>query len=758
MSLLSCFRLSVSIIKTQRSLALTTAILLCCAPALAQVAPPNGQPNTYLFNPYISGQIECDTAQCFFTSGITTTRIGQFWFADRYGAAPNDFATDSAPGIQAALNAAAADGGGTVYLSSSSYMAVSTITIPRTVRLACEGSGVNVFALANSLTTLQNAPCTIYSKVTGTNYAVDLRGETDHVNYFQYNFHVGSMATTADIIAFVSGFTGRGVHIGDGTNPGPAQGVRANETIVGGFNTCFYIEYSGQDRLTNSFGDCTNGFHLDGSHDNTYVYMMEFWPFSTAFQAAGLSDATIASVADNGSNAWRITATAPTNFILNQEVNIQRFGVQSEGIIGTWNVTPISPTVFDLQGSVSSVIGSSHLTTSATTTANNKYVPVTSTANLRRGMLVTHANIPAGARITGVWKTRNAISIDTYPTASGAATATFESDAFLPGTPMHAVYSANGRSGISFELRNTGIPAQGSEGFMCSGCFSFGTKTAFSLDNAVGTSWTNTTQDSGISHYAESAIGVEFDGYSYNNYMQFSGFSPGGIGVYSHGTAVATNEPNTFIANRMFVDNSLVEMGANSVNLIVLGSATGDSDANFLTDPTTSLVISGSRFPRAEVLSTTNLPIWFGDAALNGTGIGPAAYASQLNITNTNAPTILTKNPIAGLNQTGTQWGCNTISCFMLFLNDNNTAGTFAWTCQRSGSAGVQCTFGEPIRPAIYTIATLPACNALMSGMRAHVVDTVGAAAPAFHLAVAGGGATAINSPVYCDAVVWRYH
>lgn len=48
-------------------------------------------------------------------------------------------------------------------------------------------------------------------------------------------------------------------------------------------------------------------------------------------------------------------------------------------------------------------------------------------------------------------------------------------------------------------------------------------------------------------------------------------------------------------------------------------------------------------------------------------------------------------------------------------------------------------------------------CNAAAEGEVLYIKDTVGSAAVTFHLIVAGAGATAVDSPAYCDGTNWRY-
>ena len=57
----------------------------------------------------------------------------------------------------------------------------------------------------------------------------------------------------------------------------------------------------------------------------------------------------------------------------------------------------------------------------------------------------------------------------------------------------------------------------------------------------------------------------------------------------------------------------------------------------------------------------------------------------------------------------------------------------------------------------IYTIATLPTCNAGAVATIAWVSDTVASASPSFHGAVTGGGSTTVSSLVSCNGANWQY-
>lgn len=72
---------------------------------------------------------------------------------------------------------------------------------------------------------------------------------------------------------------------------------------------------------------------------------------------------------------------------------------------------------------------------------------------------------------------------------------------------------------------------------------------------------------------------------------------------------------------------------------------------------------------------------------------------------------------------------------------------------------GASALYIEPLDVLLppQTIANLPTCNSGLEGRVSFVKDTVGSAAPTFHLIVAGGGATTVHSLASCNGTNWVY-
>lgn len=594
-----------------------------CAPARAGDAPldwaidrATTPANVCLY--YTAGQ--CFSIGTISSGGAWSASLAghNIYFADDYGTFHNFIGDDKAP-IQAALDAASAAGGGTVYIRPFSYLASSTITIPQRVRFACSAPAEDVYQVPFDYT---QKKCAIYSQVTGTTAAVVLNGAIDNVTILQDRVRtLGSPGTRAAHTALVNGFTGYGVQIGDGTNPGPANDTDMNRVIIGGFSRCINTDFSAQDRKTHVIGDCTSGYRLKDSHDDDKNDHIEFWEFLTTSRAHVSDFWAVTGIADNGSGLWRLT-TATNDLVTGEVINI-RPGTGGEGIVGRWTVTSVDTTHVDLQGSAVSP------STSSTTVSAATYVTVTSKTNLRRGMAVSGVGIAANTKIAGVWADRDAISLDTAATASGTNTLTFTSNAYTASSAT-ARFNGNYRSGDGFYIKD-------SEGIVCNECFPFAYENGFVYDNVVGSSITNSHVDGGHAIGSITGVGVTFKSGSYNNYIQFGLLNGGNYGVVTN-TGVATGVPNTVVSNRIVADGVLAQAG--SGDLILMGVSGNENASPLLMDDSFKLVVAGTRLPSAKVYAETDPAAWEGEASLATGAYHSAKNASIVTVKHPTIPAI----------------------------------------------------------------------------------------------------------------------
>lgn len=118
-------------------------------------------------------------------------------------------------------------------------------------------------------------------------------------------------------------------------------------------------------------------------------------------------------------------------------------------------------------------------------------------------------------------------------------------------------------------------------------------------------------------------------------------------------------------------------------------------------------------------------------------------------------------------NLAGIGWGSHSACCGGGSILSQTASGGPAFVFANA-AAGVQIPPGTnsiffaakgQIIQIPQTIAAVLAvtCNSGQEGSTMYIKDTVGSAAPTFHLIVAGGGGTAVDSLAYCDGTNWRY-
>lgn len=519
--------------------------------------------------------------------------------------------SDDAGIIQAALDAAAAVGGGRVILGPYSYRSNSTITVPNKVYLEGAGLACDVYQLPFDYT---NKEFAIYANVTGTTPAVKLNGGMKNVTILQDRVRtLGNPTTREQNATYVSGFTGYGVNIGDGTNPGPSNNTDMENVIIGGFARGINTNYSAQDRKKHIFIDCTNGYFLKDSHDDDKNDHIECWEFLTTNRAGASATWDIVSIADNGNGLWRLT-TATQDLVTGEIINIRTANQGGEGITGRWTATVINTTTVDLQGSAVSVANS------GTTISGNTYVAVASKTNLRRGMAISGTGIATGTLIAGVWADRNAISMTIAATASGTNTLTYTSNAYTASS-MDMVYNGNYRSGEGFHIENT-------EGAVFNEAFPFAYENSFNLVNAVGISAVNSHADGGHNIGSITGAAIRFGVGCYNNYMQFGLLNGGHHGVVTSATGIAAGFANTVVSNRILADGVIAQAGMGDLMLVGVGA--NDNASPLLQDAGYTLTLAATNLPSAIVYGTVEPAAWIGEARLSAGAYHSAKNASQL--------------------------------------------------------------------------------------------------------------------------------
>jgi hypothetical protein len=274
------------------------------------------------------------------TAGVFAERM--FHVRD-YGAV-GDGAADDAAALQAAIDAAAASGGGIVRLGPRRYrVAASELVVKENVCL--EGP---VFPGGQR-------PSADYRTIPGT-IRVDaartirvLRGATLRRVAVVRDGMGAPPATMRDGINLRAAMTGTAITIGDGG--GSHHDVLVEDVLVLGFNLALRADNTQRLNLRRMRGDNRNGIWLSRTYDITRIHDVHFWPFLTGnLGNVSMVQRAVSAVANSGTGLVRITTAAAHGLITGDLVNIGGVnGVPGANLRAA--VTVVDTTRFDLQGS-----------------------------------------------------------------------------------------------------------------------------------------------------------------------------------------------------------------------------------------------------------------------------------------------------------------------------------------------------------------------------------------------------------------------
>ena len=678
-------------------------------------------------------------------------------FVRNYGP-HNDWIGDDGPAIAAALNAASAAGGGTVYLDQVSYWnQTQALIVPKGVHLRCVGA----FVKRDLLNDYTARPCTIYQKA-GTSLRVDgaltgagLLGDWVH-------FQPVAGMTRQQWITFTAGWVGTGVQIGDatGANESGSQAVLQNVQI-GGFNQCVVQNGADQAQMRQILGDCTNGLDINNSFDNNALSDIEFWGFLST-HAANFSQInwTVTNIADNGSGLWRVTYTTGTAPALATGEKVWMFpgfgqvdgtGPGAAGAAGLWTVTAIDATHIDLQGSVVAP------STTGNTTLDNTYVAVASTADLQIGMNVSGAGIPAGAKIGAVWRSRNAINLDQAHRATATATGvalTFTNDPWTGDGQARLNWNANDRFGTAFAIGRA-------DGTVCSGCYDFGYQVGYNFRDAIFTNFSNSAHDGNVYNTANknyTPIGIEFTGIAYGNTVQMSALSTAGVHILDTATGSPSNSVQLSSINMLGNNSTVLENPQANLTLFGGNAARGGviligSGAN------TTLV--GNNYPYVFLYGQTAQPFFIGSGNLFAGQADFKAPTQALSNRFTSAgPAIAIYdfyNGNAALNEKFWRWNYQFPNFCLQAANDAYTVPISAFCAHRTATTVNDVTYSAPLIASATGQAALFATStdgASSGGGIKMTNTTAGATTPTKWLRVTLGGVFQMLNSAYTVATM----
>ena len=694
------------------------------------------------------------------------TVIGSTYYVNQFGQ-HNDFIGDDGPAIQAALNAAKAGGGGTVYLDQKPYWNQTVaLSVPQNVTLRCIGYFSKSLSVGNpDPAVYQTFPCTIFQKA-GT--SLDVLGSLTNAGVFQDQVHfqnVSSRATRALTEAYINGFTGIGVNVHQ-------HQVTLDNLLIGGFATCISTINANQNSIRNILGDCTNGLNISQSFDDNWLNNLEFWEWITVGTTHVNDHWTITNLADNGAGLWRVTISAPdTTLVTGEKIWISP-GASAQGAGGLWTITVIDSTHFDLQGSADGPITTTGTTSflSAQGGIGYTYVTVGSTNNLAPGMSVSGPGIPAGATVAAVWRSRAAISLDqAHPALAAASNITLTiTNQPYSGTGGVAFYDANWRTGTGFAIGRA-------DGTMCSQCFAFGFQTGFLFQQAVGVGFINAQYDQGAGQTAiklanqnVTPIGVRFSTVgttpAYSNIWKGSMIVGNGVLVYSDLGAAGGQAAigNTVEVDRLASSSLYATYVESASGGLIVKNAVASQAGNILLDASTRIpFFIGNLMPLTTIYSTVYQPVMlFGQNQFGGqdesrssnlimsgrfraAAVGSASY----DMYSASRPA---DEKIWRWQATG---ATGSTACLQT-ADDAYTIPTNALCASRSGTTPTNLSVNEPLTVQSYTIAGLPTCGASLKGAIAYVSN--GQTTPPYLGAVSTTGA--VVAPVFCNGSGWVYH
>jgi hypothetical protein len=274
------------------------------------------------------------------TAGIFAERM--FHVRD-HGAIGNGIADDAAA-IQAAIDAAAAAGGGVVRLGPRRYrVAAAELVVKENV------------CLEGPLFPGGQRPSANYGAIPGT-LLLDsartirvMRGATLRA-LAVIRDGIGAPPTTMRAgIALRAAMAGTAITIGDGS--GTHHDALVEDVLVLGFNLALRADNSQRVNVRRMRGDNRNGIWLSRTYDITRINDVHFWPFLTGnLSGVSLVQASVSAVANNGSGLVRITTSAAHNLLTGDLVNV--FGVNGVAAANTRaTATVVDATRIDLQGS-----------------------------------------------------------------------------------------------------------------------------------------------------------------------------------------------------------------------------------------------------------------------------------------------------------------------------------------------------------------------------------------------------------------------
>jgi len=262
-----------------------------------------------------------------------------------FGAVGNG-TSDDVVAIQAAIDAAAAAGGGIVRLGAKRYLiAAADLNVKPYVTLA--GGSVGGQREAANYTA---AP---FALIVDPARTIRMRRGSRLEGLAVLRRGLTAPTTLRGALTAIAAFAGTAVTVGDGTGTAGGDGAdtRIERLLIVGFDRAIASDYSNRLQIRDVLGDNRNGVSIGHAYDIVRVHGVHFWPFVTGnLSNISLVSRSITGVANNGGGLIRVTTAVAHDLATGDLVNLTAVGGVPNAN-GRFTVTVVSTTVVDLQGS-----------------------------------------------------------------------------------------------------------------------------------------------------------------------------------------------------------------------------------------------------------------------------------------------------------------------------------------------------------------------------------------------------------------------